>query len=216
MVFDYDGTLHNTMIIYESAFRKCYQWLVEQQYVQQEYISAERISRWLGMNSKDMWDSFQPDLPDEIKSMASSKIGEEMLLEISEGKAKWYPGAEEMLNQLLTEGYNMVILSNCKTSYKKANWGVFQMDRWFKEFYDCESFCFAPKEEIIKEIHRKYPEEMIIIGDRESDLKATAPVHGKFIGCSYGYGEKEELEGADALVNSILEIPLKVNFLTKA
>ena len=30
IIFDYDGTIHNTLGIYEPAFREAYQWLAEQ------------------------------------------------------------------------------------------------------------------------------------------------------------------------------------------
>ena len=35
-------------------------------------------------------------------------------------KAVWYPGAEEMLTALKNRGYHLVILSNCKASYREA------------------------------------------------------------------------------------------------
>lgn len=47
LIFDYDGTLHNTMIIYKSAFRRCFAWLVESGYTQEQEISAEKIAGWL-------------------------------------------------------------------------------------------------------------------------------------------------------------------------
>ena len=213
-MFDYDGTIHNTMLIYEKAFRKCFSWLVEQKFVQGKEISSKEISCWLGMNSKDMWNLFQPDLADDIKSVASNKIGEEMLRGISDKTAQWYLGGEEILTRLLKEGYEMIILSNCKTSYKEMNWNYFQMHRWFKEFYDCESFGFAPKEKIIKEIVKKYSGDFIVIGDRRSDFEAAKSIRAKFVGCTYGYGSGEELQGADALAGSICELPEKIDFLT--
>ena len=30
IIFDYDGTIHHTLGIYEPAFRETYQWLTEQ------------------------------------------------------------------------------------------------------------------------------------------------------------------------------------------
>ena len=214
LVFDYDGTIHNTMLIYEKAFRKCYEWLVENQYVQEEEISSELISSWLGMNVKDMWNSFQPNLSDEIKTQGSDLIGKEMLSGILNGQAKWYPNTEEVLEKLLTEGYNMVILSNCKTAYRDANWNTFKMNRFFKKFYDCESFGYAPKEDIIKTIRDDYSSPFIVIGDRNSDLKGARSIGASFIGCNYGYGTKEELSGSDAVIDSIVELPEIIKSLT--
>lgn len=207
LVFDYDGTIHNTIVIYEKAFRAGYQWLVSEGYIQEKFISREEISKWLGMNSKDMWDSFQPQLSDEIKDKVSSIIGNSMVKQILENGAIWYPGTDTVLNELLAQGYNMVILSNCKTAYKEANWKEFRMNRWFLEFYDCQTFNFAPKTEIIKTVQKDYPGELIVIGDRKSDLDCARACRAPFVGCLYGFGEKDELKSAEQLVSSITELP---------
>ena len=55
IIFDYDGTIHNTLRIYEPAFRKAYQWLVEQNVVEEQKIESSRIAGWLGLNSKEIW-----------------------------------------------------------------------------------------------------------------------------------------------------------------
>ena len=36
IIFDYDGTIHNTLGIYEPAFREAYQWLSEQNVVEEQ------------------------------------------------------------------------------------------------------------------------------------------------------------------------------------
>lgn len=207
LVFDYDGTIHNTLVIYESAFRQCYDWLVQKGYAPKQQVSSERIAGWLGMNSKDMWNSFLPELPEEIKETASKRVGDAMVEQILAHRAKWYPGAEQVLGELKAEGYPMIILSNCKIAYCKANWKEFRMERWFSAFYDCESFDFAPKTEIIKEIKKQYHAPFLVIGDRRTDLDCAKAGQSPFLGCLYGYGNKRELEGADALVHSILELP---------
>lgn len=74
LIFDYDGTLHNTIVIYESAFRQCYDWLVKEGYAPVQKISTERISGWLGMNSREMWESFLPELPSEIKDIDRKSV----------------------------------------------------------------------------------------------------------------------------------------------
>lgn len=210
LVFDYDGTIHNTIVIYESAFRQCYAWLVEKGYAPEQEISAETIAGWLGMNSREMWNSFLPELSGEIKEEASRRVGDAMVGQIRARRAVWYPGAEETLDELRSEGYSMVILSNCKAAYRKANWEVFGMERWFSAFYDCESFGFAPKTEIIKAVKKSFDTPFIVIGDRKSDRDCALAGRSPFIGCLYGFGEEKELEGADAFVDSVRELPGKM------
>ena len=207
IIFDYDGTIHNTLRIYEPAFRKAYQWLVEQNVVEEQKIESSRIAGWLGLNSKEMWDTFLPELEQSYKDQASKMVGDLMLRQIREHKSVWYPGAEKMLTTLKNRGYHLVILSNCKIAYRKAHWEEFKMERWFDRFYDCESYGFCPKTEIVRDIIREYPGAYLVIGDRKKDLECARSFGSPFVGCLYGYGEEGELDGADYFVEHIEEIP---------
>ena len=211
LIFDYDGTLHNTIVIYESAFRKTYVWLVENGYAEKSNISREEITGWLGMNSQEMWNSFLPDLPQEVKQEAAQRVGNDMIRQIREHRAVWYPGAQEAMDKLSHAGYCKIVLSNCRVGYRKAHWQEFSMDRWFAAFYDCESFGFAPKTEIIKEIEKQYPGPYIVIGDRIKDLQCARASDSPFIGCKYGFGEEGELEGADGYAETVHQLPQRVD-----
>lgn len=213
LIFDYDGTIHNTIVIYEAAFRRCYEWLVEEGYTEHQEISSERIAGWLGINSREMWNSFLPQLSQDMKEAASRRVGADMVERIRTHQAVWYPGAEKVLDELKAEGYPMVILSNCKIAYREANWKEFSMQRWFLAFYDCESYGFAPKTQIIKELQKNFPGPFIVIGDRYSDLECAKACKSPFVGCTYGFGKKGELEGADLTADSIQMLPKQIRSL---
>ena len=76
IIFDYDGTIHNTLGIYEPAFREAYQWLSEQNVVEEQKIETAQIAGWLGLNSKEMWDTFLPELDQRYKDQASAIVGD--------------------------------------------------------------------------------------------------------------------------------------------
>lgn len=120
IIFDYDGTIHHTLGIYEPAFRETYQWLTEQKVTEEREIGSVEIAGWLGLNSKEMWNTFLPELDQSYKEQASRMVGDLMVRQIRKHKAVWYPGAEEMLTALKNRGYHLVILSNCKASYREA------------------------------------------------------------------------------------------------
>ena len=206
LIFDYDGTLNNTIKVYEPAFRTTFEWLISKGYAKDRLVTSEDISGWLGMNSCDMWNSFMPELPEEIKDKAASMVASNIASLILSHKASWYKGTEKVLTELKNRGYTMVILSNCRKSYKEANWKEFFMDRWFSDFYDCESYEFAPKTEIIHEIRKKYNTPFIIIGDRDSDFDCAKASNSIFIGCRYGFGKNDELKGSDYFIDDISEI----------
>ena len=46
IIFDYDGTIHHTLGIYEPAFRETYQWLTEQKVTEEREIGSVEIAGW--------------------------------------------------------------------------------------------------------------------------------------------------------------------------
>ena len=79
IIFDYDGTIHHTLGIYEPAFRETYQWLTEQKVTEEREIGSVEIAGWLGLNSKEMWNTFLPELDQSYKEQASRMVGDLMV-----------------------------------------------------------------------------------------------------------------------------------------
>ena len=207
LIFDYDGTIHDTLHIYEPVMRDTYHWLAQEGYVEEKPLAQARIAGWLGLNAKEMWEDFQPQLAEEIREQAAKRNGDGMVARVRDHEARWYASAKSTLDLLKQNGYPMIVLSNCKIAYREAHWEEFRMERWFDRFYDCESYGFAPKTQIIKEILPEYDAPFVVIGDREKDLACARAAGAAFVGCLYGYGSRKELFGADALIMDIRELP---------
>lgn len=204
LVFDYDGTLHDSMRIYAPSFRACCGVMSGEGESVREYSDSE-IKRWIGMDAKTMWREFRPELDEDRRQRYSAFIGESMIKLIKEGKAKLYDGVVEMLEEL-SEGNRLIFLSSCKRSYMEAHKRAFELEKYFVQFYCTEDYDFSPKHKIFENIKDKYDGKFIVIGDRYSDIE-VAKRHGlRSVGCLYGYGSAEELESADVKVNSIDEL----------
>lgn len=236
LIFDYDGTLHETMKIYAPAVTDTVRWLNTSCGVSVREPAAARIQSWLGMNTADMWNDFMPELDPELKKRAALRIGEGMRANLLAGRGGWYEGTEEMLDRLADEGFTMAVLSNCGISYARTHWEQFGMDRWFTAFFPCECWDNAPKDEIMADIARDFAaaviktpvrrrsepaedprgkqgtgqngssERFLVIGDRYSDLAGARAAQAPFIGCRYGYGTPDELAEADAAADCPADI----------
>ena len=52
------------------------------------------------------------------------------------------------------------------------------------------------------DVHR-----MVMIGDRTSDVEAAQAIGCRFIGCDYGHGYREEIDGAGPIVSTFAQLP---------
>ena len=213
LVFDYDGTLHETLRVYKPGIDGAVKWLRSECGIDVRMPSDQKEKKWLGMNTADMWEDFMPELEPSLKAEAGRLVGRIMLEEIRAGHGRWYPGVREKLDLLRQRGYTMVVLSNCEREYADLNRKVFGMDRWFDAFYDCASYGYIAKEEIMKLVAADHKEKngaqktrFVVIGDRGSDFAAAKSVGAPFIWCAYGYGSREEF-AADRLF--VIEDPSK-------
>ena len=206
LIFDHDGTLHDSMYVFGPAVHSAEQWAREQGY-DIKTVDDKVIASCLGLNKIDMWNTFGYDVSSEAEEEMLKKVHEGVGRMLDAGAAKWFDGIEEMLTVLRSEGYHLVILSNCEKKLAEFYWNHFNMKKWFDKFYECETYDFAPKTEIIKIILKDYNEKGIMIGDRRMDLECARSGKVPFIGCSYGFGEKWELDGADAIAESPEQIP---------
>ncbi|MBR2283405.1 MAG: HAD family hydrolase [Ruminococcus sp.] len=214
LIFDYDGTIHNTMLTYAPAFRTAVKWLSDSGYIADRDYSDGEISQWLGFNSTDMWSQFQPQLDRDITERARIMLGEDMARRVECGEGALFEHAEEVLLQLRDCGYRLIFLSNCRIHYLERHRRVFSLDRFFDRFYCCEEFGFIPKSAIFRQIRPELSENIIAVGDRFHDIEMAAENSLPSVGCGYGYGSAEELSAADIIVKDITEIPDAVKVLS--
>lgn len=206
LVFDFDGTLHDTIKIYAPAFRKAYGYLVGKGLAEDRDVPDNEIGAWLGYSSPDMWNTFMPFLPETEKEYCSKMIGAELIWSLKAGEAKLYAGVLEILQQLKQKGYRLIFLSNCKINYMQESIRQFSLDKYFTAFYCAEPYGFAPKYEIFRHVAAEYSGDFIIIGDRDTDLQTAKRNSLPFIGCAYGYAGDDELGDAAYIAQSPYDI----------
>lgn len=207
LIFDYDGTIHRSMLTYAPAFRATCKWLSDNGYMPEKKYMDKEISYWLGFNSDDMWNTFLPDVDREIREKARIMLGEDMARRIENGEGALYPNAEETLLTLKNQGHILIFLSNCRIKYMERHKRVFGLDRFFDYFYCCEEYDFIPKYQIFRMFSLQHKGQYIVIGDRFHDIETATENGLKSIGCGYGYGSPEELSNADIIISDISKLP---------
>ena len=215
LIFDIDGTLNETIHIYAPAVYDCIE-LMRSEGIKVKDVDESTIASFLGLNYKEMWQSFMPDLEDELTERYAADIGSGMINNLKSGMARLYPGVTEVLDALKEDGYRMVLLSNCKKAYMEAFTKYFGLEKYFDGFYDCESCHYISKSEIfemIKKDHNMY-DTFILAGDRNGDISFADGVNTMSAGCLYGYGSASETDCADITVNNVGELYEAIKILT--
>ena len=216
LLFDFDGTIHNTKHLYGCAFRTAYEMLVKEGFASARHYTDDDVSKYLGVNAPDMWNSFMPELPDEIKHRASMLIGKEMIDGVLNGRTILYDGIPELLGELKSRGCRLMILSNCRRSYMDAHRRASALDRFFEDYFCAEEYGFIPKHEIFLHIKKKYPDcNFIMTGDRASDIEVGKRNSLPTIGCLYGFASPGEIDNADMLAETPADILRCVSILSE-
>ncbi len=207
ILFDYDGTLHDTMKIYPKAFKKAFNYLVENDYVEPYDWSDEEIQSFLGVPPHEMWNVFGKDLDAEIKDQAAHILRASLFSSIKNNEAELYDWADDVLKTLKGRGYELVFISNCQNYYLHAHTQAFSLGRYFDYMVCSESYPGVNhKEDVLEKLKPQLLKDMVIVGDKTYDIKAGKQNNIQTIGVKYGYGTPGELEDADYTIDTILDL----------
>ena len=214
LYIDFDGTLHESARVYGPAFRSVYEELEDDGFVPPAEITEEMIRTWLGTPSRYPWDLLAPDLDPVLRDASIREVGGRMDMLIEEGIGRLFPGTAEALDALAAAGYPLVLLSNSTVAYIGSNRRAYGLDRWFSDYVLIEAYpqC-ATKGAMLAEYLRAQEAPGIVVGDRRYDLEAARENRLPFIACGYGYAPAGELDGADARIAVIAELPGAVKAL---
>ena len=206
VIFDYDGTLHNSTRIYADAFRQVYDRMVYDGVAPKRQFTDDEITICLGYSAQDMWQAFMPELSMRDQMYYSKEIGQIMTLKIKNKQAVLYDGALETLSYLRDKGYHVLYLSNCGHQFMSMHAEVFHLHDYFEHMYCSGDYDNKPKYEIFNIIKEQYPGEYLMVGDRFHDME-IAKYHKIYtVGCSYGFGRQHEIEHADVILNDIRDL----------
>lgn len=206
IIFDWDGTLHDSFHIYKPAFLKSMTYLEKAGYIESAIYDDEIIKSYLGQNPKDMWASFTPSLPEHVQHEASAIISKEMTQSILAKKAKLYDGALEILSYLKEKGYHLIYLSNSKTYYMNLMDETFDLCQYFDVMIASEMYQFIPKKLILERIKSTIKKPAVMIGDRFLDIETGLYNNIETVGCLYGYGTAKELKDAHYMITNLKDL----------
>lgn len=114
-----------------------------------------------------------------------------------------YSGIKEMLGELKNAGARLFVATSKPTGYSKQILDHFELSQYFEDIQGSTMDGSREKKAdviayLLKENQIQEKNKVIMIGDRKQDIDGAKANMIDSCGVLYGYGDREELEGAQA------------------
>ena len=201
-VFDLDGTLIDSRL----GVTKSLQYALEAFGAREE---PENLTRFVGTPLRDIFrDHF--GIVDYESAVLKYR---EYFAETGMYECEVYPGIPEILRGLKNNGKILAIATTKATFYTNAILENLDFMKYFSFVSGDEmdgSLSKHGKRDILRLVLDKLDPERIqsavMIGDKEYDISAAKELGIDSVGLAYGYGSREEIEGATWIVDSTDEL----------
>lgn len=209
IIFDLDGTILNTLLdMYECINKMLSDYDFKNKTIDDVRLGVGRGYRVLVENvlPKGSSEKLVDEALEKYKSYYSKGYN---------NKTKPYDGMVELMNILQEKGYLLAVNSNKGDDITKELININYPNIKFVDVIGSrKDIPNKPDPYSANEIIKKMgllKEEVIYVGDSESDIQTGHNAHLKVVGCSYGFRDKQTLieNGADIIIDTPLDL-LKV------
>lgn len=195
IVFDLDGTLSDSAQLGRILFKRVFALM------------------GFGEISDALADSFNGPSADEVCRVMGigadrrplyNRLIDEVEVELVRTIGKIYPGVMEMLEQLSRHAV-LAILTNGAPAYCDASIACFGFAPYIS-LHNGFTSGVSKAERIAMWEKELSARRVIVVGDRESDVRHAREAGAYAIAVTYGMGSRDELSGADALCDTAHEV----------
>jgi phosphoglycolate phosphatase len=208
IIFDLDGTLINSLPDLADATNHMLASLGRPR------IDQEAVRRLVGQGARRLVERALASAPDAEVEQGLALFLDYNQLHIADHTVL-YPGVTETLAELKLRGMRMAVISNKNVALCREVLSALGADRHFEEILGADSLPFRkPSPEPVLKLLADFgvaPGQAAMVGDSINDMAAGRGAGVATVGCIWGYGEPEELAGADYRVDrfvELIEIPL--------
>jgi len=122
-----------------------------------------------------------------------------------------YPDVPQTLQALREAGHTLCVASNGRTRYVETVLATYAIADAFTARVTADMV--GDKVSILRFYRYRFAlpvEQVVMIGDRASDVEAAHGVGCPFVGCDYGHGHRHEIESAGPLVQRFADLPVAI------
>jgi phosphoglycolate phosphatase-like HAD superfamily hydrolase len=206
--FDLDGVLYSSEPFLGEAYQKTIALVNEQRPGSFERVPSTReILDHVGWPVPVILQRLFPRVDPEAIELLRPVLLEVICEGVAARRGILYPDVPEVL-RALQERFALAIASNGRSAYVESVLTTYGLSDLILP--RAESALIGDKNAILESYLRQLglgASRAIMVGDRASDVEAARSVGCPFIGCDYGHGYRDEIEGAGPIVTAFAQIP---------
>jgi phosphoglycolate phosphatase len=205
IAFDLDGTLVDTSEVVLAAFHAVFETLQREGKVQGIPDDSTFLGTF-GVVDEQIWEMLLPDATEEVRREADT-MHERYLQDHLPGGVKILPGALETL-EALQGRFVLATASNCGIPYLNTILACQGLGTFFSHRFCAGTIQAKEKAEVLEEILKRLGHRnLLMVGDRKSDVDAARRVGIPVVGVRYKFAKADELREADFVLDQIGELP---------
>jgi phosphoglycolate phosphatase len=214
IAFDLDGVLYSSEPFLGEAYREAIANVNAQRPNSFPRVPSTReILDYVGWPVTVILDRLFPDIDAAAVGLLYAETLEVICAHVARGEGILFPDVAATLARLQRAGLLLAVASNGRQRYVETVLSSYDIARHFLELVTVESGTIGNKAGVLRtylQRHRLGPEQLVMIGDRSSDVEAAAAVGCHFIGCDYGHGYRNEIDGAGPIVSAFDQLPAAI------
>lgn len=211
IAFDLDGVLYSSEPFLGEAYREAIANVNARRPNSFPRVPSTReILDHVGWPVTVIFDRLFPNIDGAAVGLLYAEALEVICAHVARGEGILFPGVAKTLADLRRSGLLLAVASNGRQRYVETVLSSYGIARHFLDLITVESGAIENKAGVLRAYLQRYrlgPAQLVMVGDRSSDVEAAAAVGCHFIGCDYGHGYRSEIEGAGPIVSAFDQLP---------
>jgi len=218
IAFDLDGVLFTSEPFLADAYREAIEEVNRRRPGSFAHVpSLEEVLRYLGWPVQTILARLFPEAEREAMELIHEATLEVICRRVAAGEGMLFEGVPDTLATLAGQGHILVVASNGRRRYVETVLARYELGAYFAPLLAVEGGRFNDKVGLLRayiERDGRSAREVVMVGDRASDVEAAEAVGCHFIGCDYGHGHRDEIEGRGPIVSSFRDLGHAVSSVT--
>jgi len=209
VILDLDGTLYSSRATTLGAVERAVADLNARHGLAVPTPTEREILAGVGCTREEFAERVFPELPARYHGDIDELVWRWERELIEAGRGSLFPGADDALEEMRADGLHLAMATNAGRPYMDAVLDHFGVRRFFEECR-CAGDGQGDKGRLIGAIVRSLgvePRAAVMVGDRRSDVEGARRAGTRALGCTWGFGSRDELAGADALADRLADVP---------